>query len=172
MGRRRNLETVCGRPDESRRRSSSSATQAPRQTPRRRGTDPPSEQAIEGASDKRRKSVPLPRDHGQCQCPCERPSFEQVTAMARDKTEAALAPSAWMTAAEDEQGQVPAKAHRMLPAEKMQSPARTSHLRPNRSERGPARSWPKAKAMKKLLSVSPSSWADTPRSIQPGMLEG
>ena len=95
-----------------------------------------------------------------------RPS-NRSRAMARDKTEAALAPSAWMTRPRMSRGRVSAKAHRMLPAEKLQSPARTSHLRPNRSERA-ARSWPKAKAMKKLLSVSPSSWAGHRDHLQSG----
>ena len=51
-----------------------------------------------------------------------------------------------------------------LPATKMARPDNTSHLRPNRSDSGPTKSWPTAKATKKLLKVSASSRGETPRS--------
>src|SRR3954453_12340918 len=56
-----------------------------------------------------------------------------------------------------------AKAQSTLPAAKTARPPSTSHLRPKRSESGPARSCPNAKATKKLLNVRPSSWEETPR---------
>jgi hypothetical protein len=68
--------------------------------------DPPSEQAIEGASDKRRKSrCRCPCDHGQCQCPCERPSFEQVTGDGARQDRGGTRPERLDDTAEDEQGQ-------------------------------------------------------------------
>src|SRR5918995_7252308 len=58
---------------------------------------------------------------------------------------------------------VSAKAETTLPTTKTARPPSTSHLRPKWSESGPARSCPNAKATKKLLSVRPSSWEETPR---------
>src|SRR5205085_12608548 len=53
------------------------------------------------------------------------------------------------------------KAH--CPRQRLQGPPSTSDLRPKRSESGPTRSCPNAKATKKLLNVRPSSWEETPR---------
>ena len=84
--------------------------------------------------------------------------------MARDSTEVAHTPSACTTRPPMSCGKVVASAQIALPATKMARPDNTSHLRPNRSDSGPTKSWPTAKATKKLLSVALRSSTDVPRS--------
>src|SRR5205823_13778253 len=101
--------------------------------------DPPTEQAVKRTSEQRRKARrSRHRNHGQRRASSS-PS-NRSRAMARDRTEAAQAPSAWMTRPRTRKDKVSAKAQRTLPATKTARPPSTSHLRPKRSESGPTKS--------------------------------
>src|SRR5689334_14058029 len=72
-------------------------------------------------------------------------------AMARDSTEVAQAPAAWITRPRSSPGKSVAIAHQALPAKKTAKPIKTGQRRPNRSEIGPTTSWPRANTARKTV---------------------
>src|SRR3954467_1713270 len=82
-------------------------------------------------------------------------------AMARDSTEVAQAPAAWITRPTSNPGKSVASAHHALPAKNTANPIRTGHRRPNRSEIGPTASWPTANTARKTVMADVTAGVDT-----------
>ena len=82
-------------------------------------------------------------------------------AIARDSTEVAQAPAAWMTRPVSSPGKSVASAHQMLPAKNTAKPASTGQRRPNRSEIGPTTSWPTANTARKTVIADVTAAVDT-----------
>ena len=72
-------------------------------------------------------------------------------AIARDSTEVAQAPAAWMTRPISRSGKSVASPHQTLPAKNTAKPASTGQRRPKRSEIGPTTSWPTANTARKIV---------------------
>ena len=71
--------------------------------------------------------------------------------MARDSTEVAQAPAAWITRPVRRLGRSVARPHQTLPAKNTAKPASTGQRRPKRSEIGPTTSWPTANTARKMV---------------------
>src|SRR4249920_198326 len=82
-------------------------------------------------------------------------------AIARDSTEVAQAPVAWITRPTSSPGRSVATAHHALPAKNTANPTRTGQRRPNRSEIGPTRSWPSANTARKTVIAEVTAGVDT-----------
>ena len=122
--------------------------------------DPPAEQAVKRHCRAEAKSPAQPPSRSWSArepAPSASPS-NRSRAMARDRTEAAQAPSAWMTRPRIRKDKVSAKAQRTLPAAKTARPPAPAIC--GRSGRRAVRpeAARDAKATKKLLNSRPSSW--------------
>src|SRR5215470_9204372 len=82
-------------------------------------------------------------------------------AMARDSTEVAQAPVAWITRPVSSPGKSVATAHHALPAKNTANPAWTGQRRPKRSEIGPTTSWPRANTARKTVIADVTAGVDT-----------
>src|SRR3982750_4562152 len=82
-------------------------------------------------------------------------------AMARDSTEVAQAPAAWITRPTSSPGRSVASAHQTLPAKNTANPTTTGKRRPKRSEIGPTTSWPKANMARKTVIADVTAGVDT-----------
>src|SRR5262245_26680132 len=82
-------------------------------------------------------------------------------AMARDSTDVAQAPAAWITRPVSSPGKSVATAHHALPAKNTANPTRTGQRLPNRSEIGPTTSWPRANTARKTVMADVTAAVDT-----------
>ena len=89
---------------------------------------------------------------------------ERSEMTARPRTMPAAPPSPWKKRATSRKGRLGARAEQMLAARASTLPHRRRGLRPNRSDRTPMPSCPSAMPTRKVVIVSWTLEAETPRS--------
>src|ERR1700704_5066025 len=93
-------------------------------------------------------------------------------AIARDSTEVAQAPAAWITRPTSRPGKSVASAHQTLPAKNNANPTKTGQRRPKRSEIGPTTSWPRANTARNTVMADVTAGVDTCSAAAIGGREG